>query len=272
MRWPALLPGWRSAPDFSYNPASQADPTLEPAPVETPVRQPTIHALIGLSMIGYCAFAASRLSVSLAAIHLQAPTVVVGLLLSLYALLPMLLSVWLGRWVDRVGTRRPMLIGLAGLMVSYLVPAVWTELPALFFNSATAGLCFMMFHICVQKLTGEIGDEGDRVRNFGLLGVGYSASGFIGPVSAGWLIDHVGGSRPHAASFALSLGLVLLAFGLLRWRLRFVEKVRAQPAGRQASGRVLELLKTRQLRHLYVAVVMLASAWELQMFLVPVQG
>jgi MFS family permease len=36
----------------------------------------------------------------------------VGLLLSLYALLPMLLSVSaFGRWIDRVGTRLPMLLG-----------------------------------------------------------------------------------------------------------------------------------------------------------------
>jgi MFS family permease len=228
--------------------------------------------LIGLSMVGYCAFAASRLSVSLAAIHLQAPTYVVGLLLSLYALLPMLFSVSLGRWVDRIGTRRPMLIGLAGLMIAYLVPAVWTELPALFFNSAAAGLSFMMFHICVQKLTGEIGDEADRVRNFGLLSVGYSASGFIGPVSAGWLIDHVGGDRPHRAVFILSFALVVLTFALLKWRLRFVEQAGVQPVSRQLKGRVLDLLKTRQLRQLYIAVVMIASAWELQMFLVPVQG
>ncbi len=223
-------------------------------------------------MLGYCAFAASRLSVSLAAIHLQAPTYVVGLLLSLYALLPMLLSVSLGRWIDRIGTRRPMLIGLVGLMVAYVVPAVWTELPALFFNSAASGLSFMMFHICVQKLTGEIGDEGDRVRNFGLLSVGYSASGFIGPVSAGWLIDHVSGDRPHRAAFILSLALIMITFAVLRWRLRFREQVKPASAERQVKGRVLDLLKTPQLRRLYIAVVMIASAWELQMFLVPVQG
>ncbi len=228
--------------------------------------------LICLSMTGYGAFAASRVTVSLTAIGLQAPTFVVGLLLSLYAMLPMLLSVSMGRWVDRVGSRRPMLLGMAGLATACAIPASFTTLPALFVNSVFAGTGFILFHICIQKLTGEVGTSADRVRNFGMLSVGYSASGFLGPICAGWLIDHVGSTPGYWASFAMSVGLASLTFALMQWVWRIDVRGSTEPVSGQSKGRVLDLLKTPQLRSLYVAVVMPASAWRLQMFLVPVQG
>ena len=80
-------------------------------------------AVLSLAVISHTAFNASRMTVSLAAIQLKAPTYMVGLLLSLYALLPMLLSLPFGRWIDRVGTRLPMLLGAIGLAVGFSVPA-----------------------------------------------------------------------------------------------------------------------------------------------------
>jgi MFS family permease len=88
-------------------------------------RAPTLLPVICLAVIGHTAFTASRMTVSLAAIALQAPAFVVGLLLSLYALLPMLLSVSAGRWIDRVGTRLPMLLGSVIVSVGFVLPAVW---------------------------------------------------------------------------------------------------------------------------------------------------
>ena len=37
----------------------------------------------------------------------------VGVLMSLFALLPMVLAVSAGRWIDRVGPRRPLALGLS---------------------------------------------------------------------------------------------------------------------------------------------------------------
>lgn len=231
-----------------------------------------MFAVVTLAVISHTAFTASRMTVTLAAIHLQAPTYVVGMLLSLYALLPMLLSVSIGRWIDRVGTRIPMLLGAITLGVAFIVPTLWLSLPALYVNSVSTGVGFLLFHMSVQKLTGELGDDSARMRNFGLLAVGFSVSAFCGPIMAGHLIDSAGHDASFAASFIASALLIATAFALLKWRWRFDGRAPISAPARPLNARVLDLLETPELRRLYVAIVMISSLWDLFMFLVPVQG
>ena len=233
---------------------------------------PSLFSLVFLTVISHTAFTASRMTGSLAAIQMQAPTVVVGLLLSLYALLPMLLSVPVGRWIDRSGTRRPMLAGAGLLGLGFVLPAVWMSLPALFINSVCVGFGFLMFHMGVQKLTGELGDGPDRMRNFGMLAVGFSISGFSGPIIAGVLIDSAGASASFAAAFVASAVLGALAFALVKWHWRFEGLTPVSPEGLPSRGGLRELLSTPQLRALYVAVTLVSSAWDVHMFLVPIHG
>lgn len=209
---------------------------------------------------------------SLAAIQLQAPTYVVGMLLSLYALLPMLLSVSIGRWIDRAGTRVPMLVGSGLVAIGFVTPALWLSLEALYINSVCAGLGFIAFHMCVQKLTGELADGPERMRNFGVLSVGYSISGFSGPIIAGFLIDHSGAGSSFGASFGAATLLVAAAFALLKWHWRFDGRSMSVAGAASGKGRIVELLRTPQLRRLYIAVAMVSSAWDVLMFLVPIHG
>ena len=44
----------------------------------------------------------------------------------------------------------------------------------------------------VQGIAGGIGGSEHRARNFALVGMGFSAAGFIGPFLAGLAIDHLG--------------------------------------------------------------------------------
>ncbi len=231
-----------------------------------------MFAVVTLAVISHTAFTASRMTVTLAAIHLHAPTYVVGMLLSLYALLPMVLSVSIGRWIDRVGTRIPMLIGAITLGVAFIVPTLWLSLAALCVNSISTGVGFLLFHMSVQKLTGELGNDSERMRNFGVLAVGFSVSAFCGPIIAGYLIDAVGHNASFAASFIASAALITTAFVLLKWRWRFDGRAPISAPSRPLNARVFDLLNTPELRRLYLAIVVISSLWDLFMFLVPVQG
>lgn len=235
-------------------------------------RTPSLLAVVSLAVISHTAFSASRMTVSLAALAMHAPTFVVGLLLSLYALLPMLTSVSFGRWIDRVGTRVPMLLGAALLAAGFVLPALWLSLPVLFANSLLVGTGFLLFHLSVQKLTGELADGPDRMRNFGFLAVGFSISGFSGPIVAGLLIDHAGAGASFGASFLASIVLIAVAFALLKWRWTFSGRSLVQPGQRPLDSRLLDLLKTPELRRLYAAVVLISTSWDVHMLLVPIQG
>ena len=105
---------------------------------------------------------------SLYAIHLKATPFTIGVLMGLYALLPMLFAVSMGRLTDRIGARAPMLVGSVALAASALVPYVWPSLGALYVASALIGSSFMMYHVAYQNIVGYIGRPEDRPMNFSM--------------------------------------------------------------------------------------------------------
>ena len=65
-----------------------------------------------------------RITVSLTALQMGLSTFKVGTLVAVFAVLPMLFSVRAGRWVDRVGVQRPLIIGTALVAVGTALPFI----------------------------------------------------------------------------------------------------------------------------------------------------
>ncbi len=84
----------------------------------------------------------------------------------------------------------------------------------MFASAALVGVAFMTFQVAAQNATGELGDASLRVHNFSLLAVGYSISGLLGPLIAGFTIDHAG----FTASFAILAAIPLLPIAVLGGR------------------------------------------------------
>ena len=230
-------------------------------------RNPRLVALIALGIANHTALAGSRVVVSLEALRLGASTAVVGILLALYALLPMLFAVATGRLSDRVGVRRPMLAGSVALVAGSALPALVPGYTALFVSAAVVGVGFMLFQVPVQNATGEMGPPQDRAHNFSLLALGYSISGFCGPLVAGLTIDHGG----FAAAFAvLALLPVVPAAILARDRLPLPGPHPARVEGH--TGGALELVRHRQLRWVFFVNALLAIGWDLHTIVIPVYG
>ena len=230
-------------------------------------RNPRLVALIALGIANHTALAGSRVVVSLEALRLGASTAVVGILLALYALLPMLFAVATGRLSDRVGVRRPMLAGSVALVAGSALPALVPGFTALFVSAAVVGVGFMLFQVPVQNATGEMGPPQDRAHNFSLLALGYSISGFCGPLVAGLTIDHGG----FAAAFAvLALLPVVPAAILARDRLPLPGPHPARIEGH--TGGALELVRHRQLRWVFFVNALLAIGWDLHTIVIPVYG
>ncbi len=153
---------------------------------------PSLTAMIALGIVNHAVLTGNRIAVSLEALHLGASAAVVGALLALYALLPMLSAVAVGRLSDRVGVRRPMLAGSIVLVVGSALPALVPGFTALFVSASIVGVGFMLFQVPTQNATGEMGKPGDRAHNFSQLALGYAISGFVGPLVAGFTIDQGG--------------------------------------------------------------------------------
>ncbi|HVL56365.1 MAG TPA: MFS transporter [Burkholderiaceae bacterium] len=218
-------------------------------------------------MLAHAAFAGARVAMTLTAIGLQASTLTVGLLLSMYSLLPTLLAIPGGRWIDRTGVRWPMTAGVVLVIAGILVPFVWLSLATLYVTAVLVGVGFLAYHLCAQKLAGELGGPDDRRHVFTLLAIGFSVSGFIGPTAAGFLIDGLG--------YRLAFGVIALAPIATLWRLHQRRSELSALGYTRAQGgplRIWDLLRTAELRRLYLAVALLSAAWDVHQFLVPIYG
>src|SRR5262249_29701139 len=148
-----------------------------------PVR--TLYALMLMSVLNHSTFAGTRVVVALYAIRLGETPFTVGTLMALYSLLPMLFAVSIGRLTDRLGVRPPMLAASVGLAGSAFLPFVWPGIAALYVVSVLVGSSFMLYHVAYQNVVGYIGPPEDRPVNFSLAALGFSVSGFSGPMLAG---------------------------------------------------------------------------------------
>lgn len=227
----------------------------------------TLATLILLGIANHSVLTGSRVVVALDALSMGASPFTVGVLISLYSLLPVFLSVAAGRLVDRIGARRPMLAGSVAIGVGATLPAVLPGLPVLFASPILLGFGFMAFQIAAQNTTGGLGGPDLRARNFSLLALGYSVSGFLGPLLAGFTIDHFG-FRAAFGTFAL-LTLIPLAV-LRRGRLALPGPRQSTDAG--PHGGVLALLRHKTLRRVFAINALLSLGWDLHTIFVPIYG
>ena len=206
------------------------------------------------------------MTTSLFALQLGASAFTVGLLMALFAVLPMLLSVSAGRLIDRTGPRVPLIAAFAVLALGTAAPFAFPYLEVLFVTTTVVGTAFMVVHIAMNSVFGAHGTPEQRAMNFSWLALGFSVSNSIGPLAAGLAIDGFG----HANAF-----LVLGIFPAVALALVLGHK---QPLPRPAGGPpgprrgVLELLRIRALRNTFVVSLLLAMGWDLYTFLIPLYG
>jgi MFS family permease len=227
----------------------------------------TLPALIALGILNHIVLTGSRVTVSLYALSLSDSPFVVGTLMGLYSFLPMWLAIGAGRLSDRIGVRRPLAIGSLGIAIGASLPWIFPGLPVLFATTTLIGLSFMLFQVAAQNATGALGPPSERAKNFSLLALGYSISGFAGPLIAGVLIDHADFTKTFLVLALLPLvPVTVLARGRLALPL-------PHPAHQRAvSGGVAELLRNRRLRRVFTINALFAVAWDLHTFFIPVYG
>ena len=205
---------------------------------------------------------------SLAALQMGLSPLNVGLLVAVFAILPMLTSVHAGRWIDGVGITRPMAIGTAtvclGTMISFISQAPF----ALLCTACCIGLGFMLQQVAIQNVMGQA-EPAQRLRNFSWLALALAMSGFAGPLTAGLAIDNLG--------FQWTFGLLtvppvigLISILYLRHRLHAVG--RARPVKRDSPRRTRELLAEPHLRRVLMTNLFLSGACDTHLFVVPLYG
>lgn len=231
-------------------------------------RRPSpLLALIAVAVCAHVALGAARVTTALYALSLHASEFTVGTLVALFAVFPMLLAVGMGRIIDRIGVQKPLraggVIASAGVIVAASVKAV----AALYVAAILIGTGFMAIFIATQHAVGAMLANEHKSAGYSRLSVGFSVSSFVGPLIAGFTIDHAG----HAYAF-IACGV----FTLLSFMIASSSTLRALPVQRtsptQARGSPMQLLRNRELRGVYFVGITLAAAWDMFTFVTPIRG
>jgi MFS family permease len=227
-----------------------------------------VAAQIGL----HATMAGVRLAAPLQALRTGHSALAVGVLLSLYALAPVLLSLAFGRMADRHGYHRPVRLGIGLALGGALLAAASTwaaggaQFALLALSAALVGSGANLGLIVGQRSAALAARDGtERMRVFSWLGIAPALSNVVGPVLAGFVID-AGGFRAAYLVLALLPVLTLVC----------IRRVRALPlrpaAAGGAAGGWWALVTAPGLSRLLGVNLLLAACWDVHLFAVPVLG
>lgn len=225
-----------------------------------------LFVMIGLSALTFALMMGSRVAVTIAALKITDSNAVVGMLVAMYSIPPMLFGLWLGRLIDRFGIRRPIagavVVGVVGTLLPFIHPGVWT----LALASAANGLSFIVTAMALTNAGAQMGAIEHRTRNLSLLYLGNSAGMAVGPLLAGFGIDHFG----YRGTFGVLALLPTLSLAMLGIWWHLIPGGRG--SGTPPSGHPLDFLRDPALRALIMAHVMISVAIEAFYFTVPLHG
>lgn len=228
-----------------------------------------IHYLVAFNCLNHSAFAGSRVLVALYAVFLGESPTMVGFLVGLFAVVPMVGSVPLGRMADRRRAREPLLAMATLSAAGILASALWQHSAALMLTGSVVGASYIALNIICAALAGRHGDSQQRPINFTWLGLGTSAANTLGPLAAGFAIDHIGFREAALLMAALPLlSLPLLLLGK-------VPEQDAQPAPAKPGvrrGRPTELLLHPGMFPVYLMGVYFMLGWDIFLVMTPVYG
>jgi MFS family permease len=218
----------------------------------------------------------SKITITLFSIELGAPQVVIGVLVALYSLFPMVLAIYAGKLTDRLGARWPMVAGSCGIAFGLTLPYLFPHTTTLYLQAALVGAGHVFYNVSVQNMIGGIGAREDRTKNFSNFGLAMATGSFIGPLVAGFAIDHVGYVHAYLvlAASPLITAIIMAAAKHVTSR-RSVEKDAAPTAkpNEAGSSHPFDLfVSNKPLRRVLITGAVILTGIDLFHFYMPIYG
>ena len=227
-----------------------------------------IYLIVLACVLTHAGFGGAKMAIPLHALQLGVDAFTVGVIMALCALCPMLIALYVGKLVDRIGARVPMIGGAAGVVVALLIPYLFSGVIALCAMALLMGTAFQFFFVPTQGITGALGKPEDRARNYSLLAIGFSIASFLGPLIAGFSIDYLGYQKAY---LALTVGPVC-AVVLLCFKGDLLPKAPVVAGKAPQHGSSFGLLRDLRLRDAIIASALISIGWDLYQFYFPIYG
>jgi MFS family permease len=227
-----------------------------------------IYLIVVTCVLIHAGFGGAKVALPLHALSLGVDAFSVGVIMALWALCPMLIALSVGRLVDRVGPRVPMLAGTVGVTAALLVPYFFPGVASLYILALVVGTAFQFFFVPTQGITGALGGPEHRSRNYSLLAVGFSIASFLGPLIAGFSIDYFG----YQTAYLMLAVCPAIAVVLLWFKGGMLPKAAITAGGEQKKSSSFALLRIAKLRNAIIASGLISVGWDLYLFFFPIYG
>ena len=230
-----------------------------------------ILRIICFAMLLNATFMSLRVIVSLDALAGGAAPSDVGILMALLCFFPMFLAIPCGRWIDRAGFNRPVLLTGVLFVTAAALPVIFSGktwgLWPLYAGCICNGLGSMILAISSNYLVGAASAGRNRTQMFAWLTMGNSVAGLSSPIVAGHVIDAWGFSAAYATSGAFSvIGILVFLFTS-----RQLAKIQLPPP-RKFVRHSTDLLKDPVMGRILIVSAVVSMAWDLETFMFPVYG
>ena len=233
---------------------------------------PLARLIAGQICIHAC-MAGMRMATPLLALDQGYSAVAVGVLLALFALTQVFLALPAGRFTDRHGLKRPIAWSVVMAFSGAALAVAFPLFPVLCVSALMTGGATGVAVIALQRHVGRAAGNPTQLKQvFGWLSIGPAVSNFIGPFTAGLLIDHAGPSAGSLAGYRAAFALMaVLPLATWFWVRHTRELGAVAPAACAGKTRVGDLLR-RMMRRLLLVNWLLSSCWDVHTLVVPILG
>ncbi|HKA41962.1 MAG TPA: MFS transporter [Burkholderiales bacterium] len=225
-----------------------------------------IRLTLALGFFLFTGLNAARIVLTLYALELGAPPSVVGVLGFLFYLFALLLSWPVGALADRAGAYRLLVFAAACNTAALVLPFFVRTLPAFYLAAALSGLALAFFHVTLQNTIGLLSTPAERPRNFSNFSMMGAVTNFVGPLFAGFSIDHAG--HATACLYGASLSLVALAL-VMAWGRRLLPP--GDPGAKHGIGS-MNALADREVARMLATSSLVQLGTDLFQFYLPIYG
>jgi MFS family permease len=222
--------------------------------------------LIAGQVFLHACMAGTRMAAPLLALRDGQSAAAVGILLALFALTQVFLSLPAGRYADRHGLRRPLALSVLAATAGAGMAAAFPIFPVLCVSALLTGGATGAASIALQRHVGRAAESSTQLRQvFSWLATGPAISNFVGPFSAGLVIDHGG----YRLAFLLMAVLPPFAWFWMRSVQELPPVIRTKA---ERNSKAWHLLREPLFRRLLLVNWFLSSCWDVHTFVVPVLG
>ena len=227
---------------------------------------PALARVIASHVFLHACMAGTRMAAPLLALRQGYSEAAVGVLLALFALTQVFLSLPAGRFADRHGLKRPMGLSVIAATLGAGLAVAFPVFPVLCLSALLTGGATGAASIALQRHVGRAAETPTELKQvFSWLAIGPAISNFLGPFSAGLMIDHAG----FRMAFLLMAVLPLVSWFWVRSATELPPVVRPQGA---SAGKAWDLVREPMFRRLLLVNWVLSSCWDVHTFVVPVLG